>query len=35
MTETAESQENHSEQTYRPLGDRLGPAEPVQTAYKR
>jgi len=29
---TDESQENRSEQTYRPLGDRLGPAEPAQMA---
>jgi len=34
-TETAESRENHSEQMYRPLGDRLGPAELVQAAYKQ
>jgi len=34
-TETAESQENRSEQTYRPLGDRLGLAEPAQVAHKR
>ena len=30
-----ESQENRSEQTYRPLGDRLGPPEPTQAAHKR
>ena len=33
-TETAERKENSSEQTYRPLGDRLGMAEPAQAAYK-
>jgi len=35
VTKPAESQENRSEQTYRPLGDRLGLAEPAQMAYKR
>ena len=34
-TETIETQENRSEQMYRPLGDRLGPEEPAQVAYKR
>jgi len=32
---TVQSQENHSEPTYRPLGDRLGLAEPAQKAHKR
>jgi len=34
-TETMESQENRSEQMYRPLGDRPGSAEPAQMAHKR
>ena len=34
-TETVEIQENRSEQTYRPLGDRLGLTEPARKAHKR
>jgi len=34
VAETVESQENRSEQTYRPLGDRLGLMEPAQMAHK-